>query len=224
MPTITAISKSCLAILDPLRCSLFRLQLIAGSDNLRFITSEPSIADTIQQAFETLANLRPPLTPLAQSFLRSLHKLSSKERFHLLGCNFDRRSIERHLIERDSFCSLIRAVQRSKDIPIAFSQFKHEAESQGTNIQQERSDSNTVHRLWRPSPLPGEHSCMTEAQRTELLRLLIFELYYPVGLANELGPALHTIHSIGVDRLPCWTHWLLAEFHVRLSRSAVSLL
>lgn len=24
--------------------------------------------------------------------------------------------------------------------------------------KQERSDSNTVHRLWRPSPLPGEHS------------------------------------------------------------------
>ena len=90
--------------------------------------------------------------------------------------------------------------------------------------QQERSDSNTVHRLWRPSPLPGEHSCMAEAQRTELLRLLIFELYYPVGLANELGPALHAIHSIGVDRLPSWTHWLLAKPHVRLCRSPVSLL
>ena len=53
---------------------------------------------------------------------------------------------------------------------------------------------------------------------------LIFELYYPVGLANELGPALHAIHSIGVDRLPSWTHRLLAKPHVRLSRSAVSLL
>ena len=90
--------------------------------------------------------------------------------------------------------------------------------------QQERSDSNTVHRLWRPSPLPGEHSCMAEAQRTELLRLLIFELYYPVGFANELGPALHTIHSIGVDRLPSWTHWLLAKLHMRLSWSTVRLL
>ena len=65
---------------------------------------------------------------------------------------------------------------------------------------------------------------MAEDQRTELLRCLIFELYYPVGLANELGPALHTIHSICVDRLPRWTYWLLAEFHVRLSRSPVSLL
>ena len=26
--------------------------------------------------------------------------------------------------------------------------------------KQERSDSNTVHRIWRPSPLPGEHSCI----------------------------------------------------------------
>jgi hypothetical protein len=65
---------------------------------------------------------------------------------------------------------------------------------------------------------------MAEAQRTELLRLLIFELYYPVGFANELGPALHAIHSIGVDRLPSWTHWLLAKLHVRLCRSPVSLL
>ena len=65
---------------------------------------------------------------------------------------------------------------------------------------------------------------MTEAQRTELLRFLIFELYYPVGFTNELGPALHAIHSIGVDRLPSWTHRFLPEFHVRLSRSAVSLL
>ncbi len=64
---------------------------------------------------------------------------------------------------------------------------------------------------------------MTEAQRTELLRLLIFELYYPVGFTNELGPALHTIHSIGVDRLPSWTHWLLAKLHVRLSWSTVCL-
>ena len=65
---------------------------------------------------------------------------------------------------------------------------------------------------------------MAEAQRTELLRLLVFELYYPVGLANELRPALHSLHSIGVDRLPGWTHWLLAELHVCLSRSSVSLL
>ncbi len=65
---------------------------------------------------------------------------------------------------------------------------------------------------------------MAEAQRTELLRLLVFELYYPVGFANELGPALHAIHSIGVDRLPSWTHWLLAKLHVRLCRSPVSLL
>lgn len=65
---------------------------------------------------------------------------------------------------------------------------------------------------------------MAEAQRTELLQLLIFELHYPVGFANELGPALHAIHSIGVDRLPSWTHRLLAEFHVRLSRSTVRLL
>ena len=65
---------------------------------------------------------------------------------------------------------------------------------------------------------------MAEAQRSELLLCLIFELYYPVGFANELGPALYAIHSIGVDRLPSWTYWLLAEFHVRLSRSAVSLL
>jgi len=65
---------------------------------------------------------------------------------------------------------------------------------------------------------------MTEAQRTGLLRLLVFELYYPVGFANELGPALHAIHAIGVDRLPCGTHWLLAKFHVRLRRSPVSLL
>jgi hypothetical protein len=65
---------------------------------------------------------------------------------------------------------------------------------------------------------------MADAQRTELLRLSIFELYYPVGLANELGPALYAIHSIGVDRLPSWTHWLLAKLHVCLSRSPVSLL
>ncbi len=64
---------------------------------------------------------------------------------------------------------------------------------------------------------------MTEAQRSELLRCLIFKLYYPVGFANELGPALHAIHSIGVDRLPCWTHWLLSKLHVCLSRSTVSL-
>jgi hypothetical protein len=44
-----------------------------------------------------------------------------------------------------------------------------------------------------------------------------------VSLTNELGPALHAIHSIGVDRLPSWTHWLLAKPHVRLSRSPVSL-
>jgi hypothetical protein len=44
-----------------------------------------------------------------------------------------------------------------------------------------------------------------------------------VSLTNELGPALHAIHAIGVDRLPSWTHWLLADFHVRLSRSPVSL-
>ena len=65
---------------------------------------------------------------------------------------------------------------------------------------------------------------MAEAQRTELMRVLIFELYYPVGFANELGPALHAIHSIGVDRLPSWTHWLLAKLHVRLGRSPVRLL
>jgi integrase len=88
----------------------------------------------------------------------------------------------------------------------------------------QKSDSEGRPRLWRPSPLPGEHSCVAEAQRTELLRCLIFELYYPVGFANELGPALHTIHSIGVDRLPSWTQWLLAKLHVRLSRSPVSLL
>ena len=64
---------------------------------------------------------------------------------------------------------------------------------------------------------------MAKAQRTELLRVLIFELYYPVGFANELGPALYAIHSIGVERLPCWTHWFLSEFHVRLSRSPVRL-
>ena len=46
---------------------------------------------------------------------------------------------------------------------------------------------------------------------------------YPVSLANELGPALHAIHAIGVDRLPSWTHWFLSEFHVRLCRSPVSL-
>ena len=65
---------------------------------------------------------------------------------------------------------------------------------------------------------------MAKAQRTELLRLLIFELYYPIGFADELGPALHAIYSIGVDRLPSWTHWLLAKPHVRLYRSSVSLL
>jgi len=27
-----------------------------------------------------------------------------------------------------------------------------------------------------------------------------------VSLTNELGPALHAIHAIGVDRLPSWTH------------------
>ena len=64
---------------------------------------------------------------------------------------------------------------------------------------------------------------MAEAQRTELLRLLIFELYYPVGFANELGPTLNAIHSIGVDRLPCWSHRFLAEFHASLSRSTVGL-
>ncbi len=64
---------------------------------------------------------------------------------------------------------------------------------------------------------------MTEAQRTELLLCLIFKLYYPVSFANELGPALYAIHAIGVDRLPSWTHWLLAKLHVRLSRSTVSL-
>ena len=32
------------------------------------------------------------------------------------------------------------------------------------------SSENEQTRLWRPSPLPGEHSCMVEAQRTELLR------------------------------------------------------
>jgi hypothetical protein len=47
---------------------------------------------------------------------------------------------------------------------------------------------------------------------------------YPVGFTNELGPALHAIHSIGVDRLPSWTHWLLAKPHVRLCWSSVSLL
>ncbi len=64
---------------------------------------------------------------------------------------------------------------------------------------------------------------MAEAQRSELLRCLIFELYYPVSFANELGPALYAIHAIGIDWLPGGTHWLLAEFHVRLSRSTVSL-
>ena len=64
---------------------------------------------------------------------------------------------------------------------------------------------------------------MAEAQRNELLRLSIFELHIPVGVANELGPTLYTIHSIGVDRLPSWTHWLLAEFHVRLCWSTVRL-
>ena len=64
---------------------------------------------------------------------------------------------------------------------------------------------------------------MAEAQQTELLRLLIFQLYNPVRFANELGPALHSIHSIGVDRLPSWTHWLLSEFHARLDWSPVSL-
>ncbi len=71
------------------------------------------------------------------------------------------------------------------------------------------------------SPLPGEHSRMAEAQRAELLRLLIFELYYPVGFADELRPALYALHSIGVDRLPSWTHWLLAKLHVCLSWSPV---
>ena len=52
---------------------------------------------------------------------------------------------------------------------------------------------------------------------------LLLNAYYPVGFAYELGPALHLIHSIGVDRLPRWTHWLLAKLHVRLSRSPVSL-
>ncbi len=33
---------------DLLRCSLFGLQLIAGSDNLRFIIRELSIAGTIK--------------------------------------------------------------------------------------------------------------------------------------------------------------------------------
>ncbi len=65
---------------------------------------------------------------------------------------------------------------------------------------------------------------MAEAQRSELLRLLIFELYNPVGLANELGPALYAIHSIGVDPIPSWTHWLLTELNLRLSRSPISLL
>ena len=51
----------------------------------------------------------------------------------------------------------------------------------------------------------------------------ILNAYNPVGFADELGPALHAIHSIGVDRLPSWTHWLLAEFHVRLSWSPVCL-
>jgi hypothetical protein len=52
---------------------------------------------------------------------------------------------------------------------------------------------------------------------------LLLDAYRPVGFANELGPAPHAIHSIGVDRLPSWTHWLLAEFHMRLCRSPVSL-
>ena len=65
---------------------------------------------------------------------------------------------------------------------------------------------------------------MAEAQQTELLRFLIFEPPYPVGFADKLGPALHAIHSIGVDRLPCWTRRLLAEFHMRLSWSTVSVL
>lgn len=30
--------------------------------------------------------------------------------------------------------------------------------------KQECSDSNTVHRFWRPSPLPGEHSCMNSGK------------------------------------------------------------
>lgn len=32
--------------------------------------------------------------------------------------------------------------------------------------KQERSDSNTVHRFGRPSPLPGEHSCMIDIKTT----------------------------------------------------------
>ena len=51
----------------------------------------------------------------------------------------------------------------------------------------------------------------------------ILNAYYPVGFANELGPALNAIHSIGVDRLPCWSHRFLAEFHASLSRSTVGL-
>ena len=90
--------------------------------------------------------------------------------------------------------------------------------------KQERCDSNTVHWFWRPGPLPGEHSCMAEAHRNRLLRCLIFKLYYPVGFADELGPALHAVHSIGINRLPGRTHWLLEEFHTRLNRSPVCLL
>jgi hypothetical protein len=43
-----------------------------------------------------------------------------------------------------------------------------------------------------------------------------------VGLANEHGPALHEIRSVGVDRLPSWKHWLLAKLPRLLRTSSTN--
>ena len=91
------------------------------------------------------------------------------------------------------------------------------------NLAKERYTALETNRSlnWEAGSLKGEPRGLAFFQ-TSHFSLLQFDR--PVGFANELGPALHTIYSIGVDRLPSWTHWLLSEFHVRLCRSSVSLL
>ncbi len=87
--------------------------------------------------------------------------------------------------------------------------------------QQERSDSNMS--IGFGGRVRSRRTfCMAEAQRSKLLRCLIFEIFYQVGFANELGPALHAIHSIGVDRFQAGRTGSLRSFMCALSRSTVS--
>jgi hypothetical protein len=57
--------------------------------------------------------------------------------------------------------------EKTKEIAGVCSQCR--SMSQGATVAPECSPSSDT-LVWRPSPLPGEHSCMAEAQRTELLR------------------------------------------------------